>query len=65
MVIYKITYLAGKMETSICPPVVVKAVFPSFNGEPVTLSETECIVSFEQPQTPVDLSPLIKIEELL
>jgi hypothetical protein len=64
MATYKITYLAGKMETSVCPPLVVKSVFPSFNGEPVTLSETECTVTFEEEQTPVDLGPLVKVEQI-
>lgn len=59
---YRITYLAGKLDTTVCPPAIVKAVFPAFNSEPVTLSESECIVEFSEPQVVVDLSPLIKVE---
>jgi hypothetical protein len=59
---YRITYLIGKIDTSICPPAIVSAVFPAFNGEPVTLNETECIVEFATEQTPVDLGPLISVE---
>lgn len=59
---YKITYLAGSLDCSVCPPAIVKAIFPSFTNEPVTLSETECIVEFEEEQTPVNLGPLIKVE---
>ena len=61
---YKITYLAGKLDTSICPPVIVKEIFPAYNGEPLTLDETKCVVTFEEEQTPVDLGPLIKVELL-
>jgi hypothetical protein len=59
---YRITYLAGKLDTSVCPPAIVSAVFPAFNGEPVTLSESECTVEFATEQTPVDLGPLVKVE---
>ena len=59
---YRITYLAGKLDTSICPPAIVSVIFPAFNGEPVTLSESECTVEFETEQTPVDLGPLVKVE---
>lgn len=62
MFTYKITYLLGKLETSVCPPVIVSAIFPAFNGEPVTLSESEIIVTFDTEQTPTDLGPLVKVE---
>lgn len=64
MATYKITYLAGKLETSVCPPTVVKAVFPTYDGEPVTLNETECTVTFEEEKTPVDLGPLVKVQKI-
>ena len=59
---YRITYLAGKLDTSTCPPAIVSVIFPAFNGEPVTLSESECTVEFAAEQTPVDLGPLVKVE---
>ena len=62
MFTYRITYLLGKLDTSICPPPVVWAIFPNFNGEPVTLTENELTVTFETEQTPINLSPLVKIE---
>jgi len=65
MFTYKITYLLGKLDTSTCPPAVVSAIFPAFNGEPVTLNESEITVTFENAQTPVDLGPLVKVELLL
>jgi len=62
MFTYRITYLLGKLDTSICPPAVVSAIFPAFNGEPVTLNESEITVTFDTAQTPVDLGPLVKVE---
>jgi len=61
---YRITYIIGKLDTSICPPAIVPALFPSFDGEPVELSESECIVTFATEQTPVDLGPLVRVEIL-
>jgi hypothetical protein len=62
MFTYRITYLLGKLDTSICPPAVVSAIFPAFNGEPVTLDESEITVTFGSEQIPVDLGPLVKVE---
>lgn len=62
MFTYKITYLLGKLDTSICPPEVVPVIFPNFTGEPVTLSDSEITVTFGSEQTPVDLGPLVKVE---
>ena len=62
MFTYKITYLLGKLDTSTCPPAVVSVIFPAFNGEAVTLSESEVTVTFDTPQTPTDLGPLVKVE---
>jgi len=62
MFTYKITYLLGRLDTSICPPEVVPVIFPNFTGEPVTLSDSEITVSFDTEQTPVDLGPLVKVE---
>ena len=62
---YRITYLAGLLDTSVCPPAIVSAIFPAFDGWPVTLSETECIVTAPSPQTPADLGPLVKVEEVV
>jgi hypothetical protein len=61
---YRITYLAGFLDTSVCPPVIVSAIFPTFDGWPVTLSESECIVTVPDGIEPLNLSPLIKIELL-
>jgi hypothetical protein len=62
---YRITYLIGKLDASTCPPALVSAIFPDFDGWPVTLSESECIVTVpEDAPEPLNLSPLIKIELL-
>lgn len=43
---------------------LVKAVFPSYDGEPVTADPMEVIVTFATEQTPADLGPLVKVERL-
>jgi len=40
----------------------VAALFPAFDGWPVSLSETEILVTAPTPQTPADLGPLVKVE---
>ena len=64
MFTYRITYLLGKLDTSICPPEVVPVIFPAFNGEQVTLTESEITVTFSTEQTPIDLGPLVRVELL-
>jgi hypothetical protein len=64
MVTYRITYLLGKLDTSTCPPAIVSVIFPAFNGEPVTLTDSEITVTFQTEQTPVDLGALVKVELL-
>jgi hypothetical protein len=61
---YRITYIAGKLDTTYNPPAIVLSVFPDFDGWPVTLSESECIVTVPEGIEPLNLSPLIKIELL-
>jgi len=61
---YRITYLIGKLDASTCPPAIVPALFPDFDGWPVTLSESECLVTVPEGIEPLNLSPLIKIELL-
>lgn len=62
MYTYKITYLIGKLDTSICPPSIVPVIFPNFSGEAVTLDESQITVTFSTEQTPTDLGPLVKVE---
>ena len=41
---------------------LLATVFPAWNGEPVTATQSEITVTFDTPQTPVDLGPLVKVE---
>jgi hypothetical protein len=60
---YRITYLLGQLDTSTCPPAIVSALWPSFNGWPVTLSASECLVTVpSSAPAPTDLGPLVKVE---
>jgi hypothetical protein len=61
---YQITILIGKMDTSICPPPFLSVLFPNSAPSSVLLSEQECIVTFDTPQTPADLGPLVRVELL-
>ena len=49
-----------------CPPEIVSLIFPTFNGWDCELSGDglECIVVAPSHQIPVDLGPLIKVEEI-
>ena len=41
---------------------LLASIFPAWNGEPVTATQSEITVTFATPQTPVDLGPLVKVE---
>ena len=41
---------------------LLATVFPAWNGEPVVANQSEILVTFAEPQTPVDLGPLVKVE---
>ena len=41
---------------------LLKAVFPAFDGEQAYFDASEIIVTFDAPQTPADLGPLVKVE---
>lgn len=62
MTTYRITYLIGKLDATTCPPAIVPAIFPAFDGWPVTLSESECLVEVPDGVTPLDLGSLVKVE---
>ena len=61
---YKISLIGNALDISACPPAIVYSVFPQFNGEKVELNQNFCTVEFDEPQTPVDLGPLVKVELL-
>lgn len=60
---YRITFRFGPLDSRTCPPAWITEVFPDFDGWPVTLSESECIVTAPDGVEPV-ANPLLKIETL-
>jgi hypothetical protein len=44
------------------PYAFLRAVFPQWNGEPAQSDGASVIVTFDSPQTPADLGPLVKVE---
>jgi hypothetical protein len=58
MVKYKITslLLIGDGQA------LLKAVFPAHDGEQAWYDQSQVVVTFATPQTPVDLGPLVKVE---
>ncbi len=64
MTTYRITLLGLPIDTSVCPPAIVSAIFPAFDGWAVSLSSEEIIVVAPSPQTPADLGPLVKVEQI-
>ena len=61
---YRIKLLIGKMDTSTNPPEFMMALFPNSSPLSVILSEQDCVVTFDTPQTPANLGPLVKVELL-
>lgn len=59
---YSIKVLFSKLDTSVCPPPFIKEIFPAYQGEPVILTEQECLVTFNSAQTPVEISPLVRVQ---
>ncbi len=62
MITYRITLLGLPIDTSVCPPPIVNALFPAFDGEPCVASTDAITVTFASPQTPADLGPLVRVE---
>lgn len=44
------------------PYAFLKVVFPQWNGEPAESSGGYVTVTFDTPQTPADLGPLVRVE---
>jgi len=58
---YRITALIA-LDLSSCPPPILLAAFPNWNGEACAVSDGVVTVNFSSPQTPADLGPLVKVE---
>jgi hypothetical protein len=41
---------------------LAKAVFPQMDGEDMTCDSASVVVTFDSPQTAIDLGPLVKVE---
>jgi hypothetical protein len=61
MLKYKVTKPFGFNETT-CPPAWTKLVFPLFNGELVTLNDSELTIEFDAETTVVP-NPNVVIEK--
>lgn len=62
---YRITLIGLPLDTSCCPPAIVPAIWPSFDGWPVYLSPSECLVTVpDSAPAPADLGPLVKVERV-
>ena len=59
MITYKITMTGVTLAD---PYALLRAVFPQWNGEPALADLGFVQVTFSEPQTPVDLGPLVKVE---
>ncbi len=60
-----ITYKVTMNGVSISDPyALLKAVFPTMNGEEAEGSNSYAQVTFATPQTPADLGPLVRVELL-
>lgn len=59
---YRITLVGASLDATKNPPAIVSVVFPAFDGWPVTLTESECLVEVPDGVTPLDLGPLVKVE---
>jgi hypothetical protein len=56
---YRITMTGSTLSD---PYAFLQAVFPQRNGEPASSDGASVTVTFDTPQTPVDLGPLVKVE---
>jgi|688.fasta_scaffold196477_2 hypothetical protein len=61
MITYKISMVGAVLSN---PYELLAAVFPQRDGEPASSDGASVIVTFDSPQTPVDLGPLVKVELL-
>jgi len=60
---YRITLLGMPLDTSACPPSIVSALWPSYDGWLVSMNPAECLVSVpDSAPAPADLGPLVKVE---
>ncbi len=57
------TYKVSMLGVSLADPYAfLQAVFPQRNGEPAESDGASVTVTFDSPQTPADLGPLVRVE---
>jgi len=56
---YRITMIGAYIANGVQ---LAKAVFPQLNGEDMMCDAACVLVTFDSPQTPADLGPLVKVE---
>lgn len=58
-----ISYKVSMLGVSLADPYAfLKAVFPQWNGEAAESDGSSVVVTFDSPQTPADLGPLVRVE---
>ena len=58
-----ITYRVSMSGATLADPYAfLQSVFPQRDGEPASSDGASVTVTFDTPQTPVDLGPLVKVE---
>ena len=58
-----ITYRVSMSGMTLADPYAfLQSVFPQRDGEPASSDGASVTVTFDTPQTPVDLGPLVKVE---
>jgi hypothetical protein len=58
-----VTYKVSMLGASLADPYAfLKAVFPQWDGEPAESGGAYVLVTFDSPQTPADLGPLVRVE---
>jgi hypothetical protein len=55
---YRITMLGAYIANG---AELAKAVFPQMNGEDMNCDSASVIITFDTPQTPTDLGPLVRV----
>lgn len=60
---YRIVSLMA-LDLSSCPPAILLAAFPDWNGEPCEVRDGVIYVTFPAPKTPTDLGSLVKVETI-
>jgi len=62
---YRITLLGFQLDTSTCPPPLVFALWPSYDGWQVSMTPEAMTVQVPaEAPSPADLGPLVKVEQL-